>query len=318
MYVAIDVGGSAMKYGLLSSEYRFLDKGMTQERMSSPEEFAACVRRIYDRYAGCAKAVTVSYCGELDPENGYAYSGGTLSFNTNVELRILLQEALPVPVMIENDGNCAAMAEWSNGCLKGCQNAVTYVLGSGVATGLILDGKIYRGTHFSAGFASGMITSLREVMDRGEVFGHMVAGTSGDAYRPGNIMAAAIGYLGLTAPYAYAKGVPQGSVSGEDFFAALHAEDRTANLIMDEFCLALAGFLYNTQCLLDVEAIAIGGGISQQPELLKRTQQHLDEHYAALSEMGVITHAPKLLCCHYRADANLIGALAFYLAAHRN
>ena len=111
MILALDVGGSSIKYGLVDDSGQLVCKSEASSAFRSPEEFAEGVRKIYDEAGKGVEAVAMSYCGELDPENGYAYSGGSLFYNTGIELRELLQKRLPVPFYIENDGNCAALAE---------------------------------------------------------------------------------------------------------------------------------------------------------------------------------------------------------------
>lgn len=313
MYLALDVGGSSIKYALLDEQYHLVNKGTTPSRFSSPTDFAQGIRRIYDETGCQAQGVAISYCGELDPCDGYAYSGGSLPYNTGVRLRTLLQEHLPVPVSIENDGNCAAMAEMHSGCLKDVRNGATFILGTGIAAALMIDGKIYRGSHFSAGFASAIITDLRQHINHGENFSNFLCGINSTDYQPGNLLSMGIGYLGLTAPLAYAKGLGQQDLDGKAFFHMLEEGDQDADVILNNFCRILANFVFNIQCLLDVDVVAIGGGISQNSELIRRTQRELDNCYGILQRMGLITHPPRLCRCHHGTDANLIGALYHYL-----
>ena len=60
-------------------------------------------------------------------------------------MRKLIREVIDLPVYIDNDANCAAMAEAVAGAAKGAKDSVTITLGTGVGAGVIVDGKIYSG-----------------------------------------------------------------------------------------------------------------------------------------------------------------------------
>ena len=63
----------------------------------------------------------------------------------------LLAEKCNCPVILENDGKAAAMAELANGALKDCCNAAVFIIGTGVGGGIIANGQLVRGVHFTAG-----------------------------------------------------------------------------------------------------------------------------------------------------------------------
>ena len=73
----------------------------------------------------------------------------------------LLEQRYKLPVTIENDGKCAALAEKWKGSLKDCRNGAVVVLGTGVGGGIIIDHKLYRGGHFTAGEYSYILTDQK-------------------------------------------------------------------------------------------------------------------------------------------------------------
>ena len=79
---------------------------------------------------------------------------------------------------MENDGKCAALAEFWRGSLKGCTNGAVVVIGTGVAGGIILNGKLFRGNHFTAGEYSYICTEAKGPAELDNYWG-MISGAEG-------------------------------------------------------------------------------------------------------------------------------------------
>jgi predicted NBD/HSP70 family sugar kinase len=150
-YLVLDIGGSAIKYALMTKELDFIEKGNTPTPMESIESFIEAVGKIYDKYKDQIEGMAVSMPGVLDSEKGYAYTGGALTYNSGKEIVKILQERCPTKITIENDGKCAALAEAWKGSLKNCNDGVVIVLGTGVGGGVVKNGKIQKGKNFFAG-----------------------------------------------------------------------------------------------------------------------------------------------------------------------
>ncbi len=97
---------------------------------------------------GC---LSVSIGGPLDVERGVIQSPPNLPGWDNIHLTALLSERFDLPVYIEHDGNAGALAEWYFGAGRGARNVVFLTMGTGFGGGLILDGRLYRGTTSLAG-----------------------------------------------------------------------------------------------------------------------------------------------------------------------
>jgi glucokinase len=97
------------------------------------------------------KAVSVSIGGPLDIARGVIYSPPNLPGWDNVPLKRLLEEKLDLPCHVEHDGNAGALAEWHFGAGKGARNVIFLTMGTGMGGGLILNGRLYRGTSDLAG-----------------------------------------------------------------------------------------------------------------------------------------------------------------------
>jgi glucokinase len=96
-------------------------------------------------------AVSVSIGGPLDSENGIVYSPPNLPGWDAIPLKDLLADRFGVPAYVEHDAKAGALAEWLFGAGRGCRNVVFLTFGTGLGAGLILDGRLHRGSTGNAG-----------------------------------------------------------------------------------------------------------------------------------------------------------------------
>jgi glucokinase len=95
--------------------------------------------------------ISVSIGGPLNIEEGIIYSPPNLPGWKNIPLKRMLEKRFPIPAYIEHDGNAGALAEYYFGAGKGFKNIIFLTMGTGIGAGIILDGKIYRGSNDMAG-----------------------------------------------------------------------------------------------------------------------------------------------------------------------
>ncbi len=95
--------------------------------------------------------VGVSCGGPLDTKTGTIFAPPNLPGWTAVPVKKILEESFKMPVLVENDANATALAEWKFGAGRGAKNIVFLTMGTGIGGGLILDGRLYRGTNDLAG-----------------------------------------------------------------------------------------------------------------------------------------------------------------------
>jgi glucokinase len=95
--------------------------------------------------------LSVSVGGPLDVLRGIVKSPPNLPGWTDIPLKEMLSRHFHLPVFVEHDGNAGALAEWHFGAGKGLRNIVFVTMGTGFGAGLILEGRLYRGTSDVAG-----------------------------------------------------------------------------------------------------------------------------------------------------------------------
>ncbi|MDO5516602.1 MAG: ROK family protein [Clostridium sp.] len=293
-YLVLDIGGSAIKYAVMDEETNFILKDKVPTPRDSKESFIKAVLDLYDKVKDRVNGIAISMPGVIDSRTGYAYSGGALEYLDKTNIVDLFSKYCDKKITIENDGKCAVKAEYWIGSLKGCENAATIVLGTGVGGGIISNGKILKGNHFSAGEFSFIKTNIDQPESADNVW----------CMKNGNNI--------LCRKLAAKKNIDIKEMDGIKFFELANNKDSEALEVLNEFCKNLCVEIFNVQTILDCEKISIGGGISAQPILFEYIKKNMDEMYDEFDFTCPIVMA-EIVPSTYRNDSNLIGALYTYL-----
>jgi predicted NBD/HSP70 family sugar kinase len=209
------------------------------------------------------RSVVVGTPGVVDPANGALSLIPNISGLSEISVTRTLAEHYGQEVAIENDVNLAVLGEVWQGCARGCQNAAFLALGTGVGLGLIVNGKLVRG---SAG-AAGEIAYLP-----------IGAQThSSDALAVG-AFELEVGAAGILRRYRAIGSKPVATV--QHVFAALAARDEAASLVLDATAETIALAIAALQSILDAELVILGGGIGIRPELVTRVQKRMRAVFA--------------------------------------
>ena len=179
--------------------------------------------------------------------------------NVNIEKR--MQDKLGVRVVAENDANAAALGEARQGAGLGSGNIIFITVSTGIGAGLVLGGKIYRGSRGFAGEAGHMVVKpdgplcgcgrrgCLETVSSGTAIGRL----ANEAIHSGKVS-------------ALRDIAPLGNITAPDVFAAAKKDDPLAKEILNEAIHYLGIGLVNLVNLLNPEVIVIGGGVSQAGE----------------------------------------------------
>jgi len=115
------------------------------------EELSTAIAQAMSNAPKPVKAISVSVGGPLDILKGIIQSPPNLPGWNNIPLKDLLVKRFSLPVFVEHDGNAGALAEFYFGAGRGYRNIVFLTMGTGLGAGLILNGKVHRGTTDTAG-----------------------------------------------------------------------------------------------------------------------------------------------------------------------
>lgn len=306
-YLLIDIGGTFIKYSLADEQARKISGGKVPTPLTNMDDLLAVIEGfaapLQGQFVGCA----ISMPGRIDTKHGIAHTGGVLSsFLWEQPFAAQMEELLGVPVTIANDGKCAAAAEGWTGALAGVENGLVLVLGTGIGGGILLNGKVLMGAHAAAGEVSGLVTDVARMEP--DDFNL----TRVEKFAEAPLWAGLASATGLILEYARQKHLPEGSPmpTGEEIFAAYNAGEPEARQALKVFARRVAIGIVSLQSVLDVERVAIGGGISAAEALLPAIQAELDWLFERCTVMPAVK--PELVRCRYGNDANLIGALKLF------
>jgi len=158
--IGVDIGGTKCAATIASIDGDIIARRSepTQGDERSPEQvLASLIGHIGTLIGevGCEVSeligVGVSCGGPLDTRTGVIYAPPNLPRWTAVPVRTILEDALKLPVLVENDANATAVAEWKFGAGKGTSNMVFMTMGTGIGGGIIVDGRLVHGANDLAG-----------------------------------------------------------------------------------------------------------------------------------------------------------------------
>jgi glucokinase len=241
--------------------------------------------------------------GPLDPKTGVILNPPNLPCWRNFPLGESVQRRYSAPVKIDNDANAAALAETRWGAARGCRNVFYATIGTGIGTGIVLDGKIYHGRTGSAGEGGHVSIDYHGPICRCGKPGCIEILASGTAIvqRARQEMAA-----GANSAILELAGGDVAAFTGEIVGKAAAAGDDLATRILTEATGLLALWLSNMVDLFDPEVIVIGGGAAAL------YQPFFGKLHDRISHLTVNPRADEvpILPARYGADAGIAGGAA--------
>ncbi|MGN0477798.1 MAG: ROK family protein [Hominenteromicrobium sp.] len=300
--LVFDIGATNIKFAVMTPEGAIVRRSSVPTPHDSLEHYLAALCALAEPETAGADGIAVSTNGRMDPD-GDTYRAYTSSFLIGVNLREALESRLHLPAAVENDGLAAALGEWWKGAGRGTSNMLGVVLGSGMGSGLILNGKPYRGSTRNAAMAFGLLS---------------VADPEKENYLASGISTAFPLVLYKTAA---AKGLDPRSVTGPQVFAWAEAGDPVAAALLEQYYRSVAVSIYNSALLLDLDCVVLTGGLAAQKSLIQGVERNLKTiaqraltlEGLDISALGVaIDYGDfnvKLRAGELNLDANLYGAL---------
>jgi len=160
-YLAVDLGGTKISVSLWEDGPAGPARTGSSRWATLPDGPGPNIDRIVAEANGLfgadgrgrPDAIGISGGGPLDPERGLILNVPNLAGWMNVPITSILERRLGAPAWIENDANACAVAEWLRGAGRGSRNMVFLTCSTGMGAGLIIDGKLYRGSRHLAGEA---------------------------------------------------------------------------------------------------------------------------------------------------------------------
>ncbi|MCC2443823.1 ROK family protein [Bacillus cereus] len=255
-YIAFDIGGTQIKYGIISEAGRVLKRKTVATKIHLGGEqiiqkLILLSKKLMNEHT--IAGIGISTAGIVDINKGIVTGGADhIPGYSTIPIIDRLQEILKVPVSIDNDVNCAAFGEKWNGSVREKENFIMLTIGTGVGGAIFIDGELYRGHSFSAGEWGNMLIE-------GKTF-EEVASISG--------------LIRLVRKY---KG--KGEWNGRTIFELYDKGDREVAQAVGIFFKHLAIGISNLAYIFNPETIIIGGGITDRGnEFLKEVKEEVSKY----------------------------------------
>ena len=291
--LSIDVGGTFTKFAVMEGTrtFKITAKDKFPTTRKNHDDFMESLADIFNAYDD-VEGIALSMPGIIDTENGVCVASELFKFSNGHCVTDELKALCGVPVTVENDANCAALAEIKSGSLTDVKDAFVLVFGTMVGGAVVRNREIYRGAHHCAGEVSFTLKSS-------------TAAVSEENFYASDISAAAFQKI-----CAKVLDMPPDKVSAEMIFDLIDENDDDILDALYKYAHGVAVKIFNLQMLFDPERFALGGGISERQNFIDAVQDKLDE---LCEKAPAYLPRPQVVACKYHNDANLFGALYRYL-----
>ncbi len=238
--------------------------------------------------------------GQIDSENGVVRLLPNIPGWVDVPLAKLIEDEFQIKTKLDNDVRVATLGEYNFGAGKGCQNLICITVGTGVGSGIIVNGQLVRGASMSAGELGHMI--LKDI--HGPICG---CGSTGclEAFSSGpSIVKMANEYIMGGKSTKYKELAAGNPITPRDVFEAAKQGDAVSKRIFEVTGYWLGIALTNVVNLLNPEKIVVGGGVAQAGDMLLDPIREI----IAKRALGISASAVEVVPAELGESAGVVGA----------
>ncbi len=305
-YIGIDLGGTNIVAAVVD-EY-----GVIYGKASAKTNMPRSYEEIFDDMAECAResadnsgiyfddivSVGIGCPGAINIDEGIVEFSNNLDFY-DVPIRAYMEKILNKSVFVDNDANCAAWGEFVAGSGKNTKNMVLITLGTGVGSGIIVDGKLMHGAY-----------------DKGAEIGHSLLVINGEKCTCGRngcfeAYASATALINQTKskmkdnPQSDMWQISENDLNNVNGLTPFLSKDGTGKEVLDVYLNYLAEGVVNIVNIFQPEVVSIGGGVSNAGDvLINPVNQKIKDH--SFARFGKEQSKAKI--ASLKGDAGIIGA----------
>ncbi|AGX06440.1 probable glucose kinase [Bacillus sp. NRRL B-14911] len=287
-FIAFDIGGTLLKYGVLAEDGTFMEK------FESPTEAFLGGTAIIEKVKAFGKnlmaqhdisGICISSAGQVDSKKGeILYASDLIPEYTGMKVKQELESWFGLPVEVENDVNCAGLAESWIGTGKDAKSLFCLTVGTGIGGSYILDNKLHTGHSFSGG-------EIGYIPIEGDQFQELASTRT------------------LIRNVAKRIGLEESELDGKLIFEKAQAGDEVCKEEIERLAYYLSKGIATIAYMMNPEMIIIGGGITVQKDYLYPIiKKHLKKDI-----IEPILSQTKIEIARNLNDAGMIGALRHFL-----
>lgn len=291
--VGVDLGSTTVRYAVADLSGRVLARRTEPTGAPAPSRLVSQVCAGIRTLLGTEGthpplcAIGVGAPGMTDVRRGIVIEAANLRGWKNVALKDLVAREFDVPVVVDNDVNMAALGEYWVGCARGEPDFVFVALGRGVGAGIMIQGRVHRGSQWYAGEISHLLLDYRQWQRN---FGSQ-------GYLERRVGAAAISRQ-------WRRRLDGGRGAGADIarlFAAASQGDAAATQVVTRVATMLGVAVANIVTTLDPALVVFGGGVGQVGEVLLEPVRQVVAR--------IVPNVPAIRMTALGGDAQLFGSL---------
>lgn len=251
--LGVDIGGTKIRMGIVDSNGKVLVDRVVPTQVPLYPYLEKSIVELLKEYPQI-QAIGIGTRGMVDAENGViTFETDTLPGWQGTEVKSLLEKATGLPVEVNNDANCAGLAEARLGSAKGYRRTVCLTIGTGLGGGFVIDGQIMNGTHGGAGEVGHMI-----LYPNGHVCSCGRPGCS-EQYVSGTALRRLIAEMQIVDEN-------KKLVTPNHLFQLANEGNDEALTVIKKFTSDLAIVISSLQAVLDMDCVVIGGGVSESAD----------------------------------------------------
>ncbi|MBZ0313131.1 ROK family protein [Clostridium butyricum] len=292
-YVSIDIGGTSIKHGILDENIKFITSGeIATEAQKGGKNILEKVINIVSEYKKeyTLSGICISTAGMVDCEKGEIIHASDLIPNyTGTQIKKTLEDIFSIPCEVENDVNCAGLAEYFSGSAKGTSISLCLTIGTGIGGSIIINDRVFHGFSGSACEVGYMNMFKSKFEDLG---------------------ATSI----LVKKVAKLKNCSENDIDGKLIFEMAKNNDEDCIKAIDEMVDILGMGIANICYVINPEVVVLGGGIMAQKDYLyDKIRLSLDKYL-----IPTISSKTKLEFAKNQNKAGMLGAYYNFISIHKD
>ncbi len=259
--IGIDVGGTKIAAGVTTMTGKLLQEVFLPTPRNSAEAIYQSIRTCINDFLAVypiddVAGIGLGLPGIVDIKKGIILNAPNLKIWNGFPIVKRLKKDIPLPSIIDNDANAAALAESIFGAGKRYRNFIYITVSTGIGGGIILDKKLYYGSHLTAGEVGHAIIEATHGV-RLKNMGKLETLASGTG-----LAAKAKELFDTASPLARICNNDPEQITAARIYQAAKKNDRIAQALITEQGMHLAAGIVSLVNILDPEAIIIGGGVA--------------------------------------------------------
>ncbi|MEY8347245.1 ROK family protein [Bacillus cereus] len=301
-FVCFDIGGTFIKYAMIDEQGTIYEKGKMQTPIRNQKKeilhrICETIRKLETNHA--IHSVGISSCGLIDHERGEIIFSANIPGYSGTKIADYIYRETGYTAVVENDVRSACIGEMWKGAGIGKEHIVLITLGTGIGSGIIINGQMLQGANGLAGELGHMT-----IVHNGE---ECSCGGKGCYERYASTSA-------LIRQYKEAsrlQGIDIDTIAGEEIIERINNGEQLAKDVYEQFLQYVVTGLVNITHMFNPELIIIGGGIAEQGESFLKQIQERFQHEV----MDIYQNKTNILLAALHNDAGVYGAC--YLALNR-